>query len=842
MLPVRLNDLKYLKEALDPSKPLFLDTETCFLYKGIRLVQMFQKGWSEVLIFDTATESLANIILCVKNCRVVCHNYVFDASCISEDLNLKSNPFETFEDTLLLSRIAFVEKDSFSLDKCFEYVYGVDVYAQFGLDKKTMQKSFLSTKRRDGMKIEVTNDQLQYAAADVYYMPKLWDILEPYTQTPHYLEDKEFIHNSLKWQSNGMPVNLDLRKKLEAEAVEKVNELTQKLPDGLNVNSFIQVRNFLGSAGSAKDDLMRMIAEGNENAALVMEKRKTSKLLNFLERYNFERVRGFFAPTAISGRARCDGGDEPGTDNLLQIPRKLKGVFGYSEGDSRYLVYCDYAQLELRTACCNTNEKVIEKVFRDNLDLHTYTAVKMFPGLTYEEAKADKVKRHAAKTCNFSLLYCGSTNSLKDVFLREGGVSLTVDQAAGYRTAWLSAYPAFEQWHRSAMEKYRKDNLLCETKNGRRYKAKLFTDICGIENQSLGADAAKHSLNIFCKRYPNAKVLCFIHDAIILEAQNEEEAKSLSKALGECMLEGWFYAIRDLPINDLPMPLEVNYGKNLATIESENIGWQTNGLKEDLAQTPQKPLFEEKKVENTLEYKPPKELLGRDILFDADTILYIAAYENEANSFEAALDYIKEYFKFTRKLFEAKSLKLFLTTGKCFRYDLWAEYKANRSKVTPPKHVKALKEYCAKNFSNVIHNPLFEADDLIVEAKKKNPETLLFAIDKDILNSLPGIHFNPKKREIVEVKEFDAMQWPYIQAISGDSSDNIPGVRNLGSKKAVLELVGANTHYEMWQRVENAFTKHGYTKEDALLSMRLVNMHQCNNGKLELFNPPKEGE
>ena len=107
MIPVRTNDLAFLKASLSKEAPLFIDTETCFLYKGIRLVQMFQKDWQEVLVMDTTSVSLREIYEEIKHAHVVFHNYAYDAACFVEDLDLNENPFETFDDTLLLSRIAF---------------------------------------------------------------------------------------------------------------------------------------------------------------------------------------------------------------------------------------------------------------------------------------------------------------------------------------------------------------------------------------------------------------------------------------------------------------------------------------------------------------------------------------------------------------------------------------------------------------------------------------------------------------------------------------------------------------------------------------------------------------
>lgn len=829
-IPYKLNDLETFALWGKPEEPLFCDTETCILYGQIRLVQVFQRGWPQVLVFDISSIPLREVLQLLKHYNVIFHNAAYDITCFMEDLHLKVNPFERFDDSLLLARIAFVDKDAFSLDACLSYVHGYDIYEEFG-DKKTMQRSFLSTKKRDGMTAELTETQIQYACADVYYFGELWDILAPYKETPHYKVDIEFLNNSLAWQFNGMPVDEGIRKNTKIELEEQLKGVTAQLPEGLNVNSYLQVRQFLGVNASAKNDLLEIEKSGNPSAGLVLQKRKILKLLNFVDRFGFMRLRGYFAPTTISGRVRCDGGDIEGTDNLLQIPRKLKNVFGFSNISPNYLVYCDYSQLELRTACCNTNEKNIEKTFREGRDLHANTAALMFEGLSYEEALTDKVKRHAAKTCNFSLLYCGSANSLRGAFLKDGGQLIPLTQAADYLSKWKKSYPAFAEWHKNAALCYQRGDMVRTTKNGRRYKAKLFTDICGIENQSLGADAAKLALNLLVRKQPDVKVLCFIHDAIILEAPNAEEGRRLGQLLGECMLEAWFEAIKNLPINDLPMPLEVNMGKNLGTIETEGeVVYKTDGL--------QALKFEEKKLNDTLgEWEPPEELLHRDVLLDADTPFWLASLK--AESFDEALYNIEEYFKFLRGKLQPKSLKVFLTIGKCFRYNLYPEYKANRAKAPRPEHLQALKEYCAKEFSNVVYNTAFEADDLLVEAKLNNPEALVVTIDKDILYGLPGRHLNPMKREIIEVSKRSARLWPFIQALAGDSTDNIPGIPGIGIKKAtaIMEKHRRDSEAFMWKAVVRAFEERGLTFDDALLSMRLVNMRQCIGGKLELFNP-----
>lgn len=832
-IPIRLNDTGYFSKNLNLEKPLFADTETNYLYKGIRLVQLFQEHWDSVVIFDVRDVKLQDVYNAIKSSHIVFHNICYDAVCFQEDLGINVCPFEHFADTLLLARQAFAyDLEYFSLDKCFEFVYGKDVYTEIG-EKKEMQKSFLSTKKKDMSVEDITETQLQYAAADVWYMPKFWDKIKHIKDEDCYKVDKLFIRNLLRWQRFGMPVNRKEVERIRVEQTKLVEELTAKLPEGLNVNSPKQVKELLGFGSSDKTTMLNASEQGNEVCGLIVKKRQALKLLNFLERYSFRRVRGFFSPTTISGRVRCDGSDDiEATDNLLQIPRALKGVFGFEEGDFRRLVYCDFAQLELRTACCNTSERNIEKAFRDGLDLHAHTASLMFEGLSYEEALKDKEKRTAAKMCNFSLLYCSSAKTFKNAYLNNGGGLLTDEQAVNYRALWKDSYKGFSAWHDGAVRKYQRGMLDCKSKNGRRYKAKMFTDICGVENQSIGADAAKMSLNLFLERNPNAKVLCFIHDAIIVEASNDEEAGVLAQSLGECMVEGWFKAIENLPINDLPMPLEVGVGRMLYEAEG-NAVWKTEGLKE-FPSVEVKPLFEEKEIATP---QIPDEVKNRDVLFDADTPFYIAATEADGD-LEAAKDLVINYFKFFKESLEVKSVTYFLTIGKCFRYSLCDSYKANRDRDKTPKCLGELKRWALGKFKNVLANELLEADDLVYYHRIKNPNHLVCSIDKDVLKSLEGKHWNPSKAKVVEISKQEALVWPYLQCVMGDSSDNIKGAKGLGEKKTLGFIdINEKDEHSLWLSVLEAYRFAGQTIDEALLNMRLVRLDQFNGESVVLWQP-----
>ncbi|MCH5149053.1 MAG: DNA polymerase I [Spirochaetales bacterium] len=184
--------------------------------------------------------------------------------------------------------------------------------------------------------------------------------------------------------------------------------------------------------------------------------------------------------------------------------------------------------------------------------------------------------------------------------------------------------------------------------------------------------------------------------------------------------------------------------------------------------------------------------------------------------------------------------------GKCFRYDIYPEYKANRQD-TP----EDLKEQIGKITAliNKMEIPYFsqegfEADDVIgtlteVYSKNENYEVWIFSSDKDlrqlVKNNVKLCRPDPKTGEYIlygrdeifaDMGVYPEQVADYL-AITGDKSDNIPGIKGLGEKGAAA-LLGK------WQSLENIYEhlteitppnmqkKLTADKENALLSQKLT--------------------
>ena len=193
--------------------------------------------------------------------------------------------------------------------------------------------------------------------------------------------------------------------------------------------------------------------------------------------------------------------------------------------------------------------------------------------------------------------------------------------------------------------------------------------------------------------------------------------------------------------------------------------------------------------------------------------------------------------------------ELHFTGGRqSFRYIKVSDtYKANRvdTGMKAIYGIWMLKQVFLKSHPDkVFLNEEYEADDIVVSLKRDNPDKyIMCAVDKDVLYSIPGRHFNYYSSvkysihmKFVEVDEITAKKHHYHQTLTGDKGDNIIGLNGIGPKKANDILEGLTEHEELWNAVVKAYDIAGRNELDALTNMRLVSMHQLKliNGKYEV--------
>lgn len=531
---------------LDIEKYLYVDTETIGLYGEIRLVQIFQSHWEQVVIFDTRDTPLSEIFELIKDKQLVFHNGCYDIMCFILNLNLSENPFKNWQDTFLLGRLRYPHLESFSLDTMLECNLGFDPYFANGIVKSDMQKS--------NFKKDLSEEQLLYGAIDVYYMPSLLSEVISEIDSPSYELDKLSVENLIKCSLVGIPVNKEI---LDSERVKTIEDIERfsKLYPNLNPNSHLQVKKFFGTDSSDDKTLAELTANGVTQAQDVRDWKKAIKKLSFIDKFDKPRVYGRFNVATRSGRSNCSN------ENLQQIPSSLKHLFQ----TDKFFVYADFSNLELRTFCAMVGERVMEKMFRDDVDLHTYSAHRLF-NVPMEEV--EKKQRQIAKTFNFSSLYGAGVEKRLMILLANTGIKLSKDEGVRLATEWNRAYPAVKAWQEKNAKMWRL-GAKGYTALGRPYIANLYTDFGNLQIQGSGAEVAKLALHYLSKEVDLTKLCAFIHDSYTFEVDTLDEAKEYADKLAHCMQNAWFEIANNFAIKDLPMPVTAGVGKNWKKLQSD---------------------------------------------------------------------------------------------------------------------------------------------------------------------------------------------------------------------------------------------------------------------------------
>ncbi|MEO0960073.1 MAG: 5'-3' exonuclease H3TH domain-containing protein, partial [Pseudomonadota bacterium] len=145
---------------------------------------------------------------------------------------------------------------------------------------------------------------------------------------------------------------------------------------------------------------------------------------------------------------------------------------------------------------------------------------------------------------------------------------------------------------------------------------------------------------------------------------------------------------------------------------------------------------------------------------------------------------------------------IFDYSSKSFRNDFYPDYKAHRP--DPPEDLKPqfpLIRDATRAFSlPCIEREGYEADDIIAtyaeEARAVGARCTIVSSDKDLAQLVGGgiVLFDPMKETTMDVEEVEAKygvgpeKMVDIQALAGDSVDNVPGAPGIGLKTAATLL------------------------------------------------------
>ena len=148
-----------------------------------------------------------------------------------------------------------------------------------------------------------------------------------------------------------------------------------------------------------------------------------------------------------------------------------------------------------------------------------------------------------------------------------------------------------------------------------------------------------------------------------------------------------------------------------------------------------------------------------------------------------------------------------------FRYDIYPEYKANRKAEDKPIHYEKMRAHLRGRYGCLaVHGQ--ETDDEVsirqMELAAEGVESCIVTIDKD-LNNTPGWHYNYDTGEKFYVSEKEAELNFWRQMLTGDRTDNIPGLPRVGDVAAKKLLPDWSDDLE--EKVYEAYVERGYDLE-----------------------------
>lgn len=130
-------------------------------------------------------------------------------------------------------------------------------------------------------------------------------------------------------------------------------------------------------------------------------------------------------------------------------------------------------------------------------------------------------------------------------------------------------------------------------------------------------------------------------------------------------------------------------------------------------------------------------------------------------------------------------------------------YKGNRKQEKPHWYQQVRDYYCERG-AVVVDG--CEADDALgVRLCELGEDACIASIDKDLIQ-IPGKHYDWDKNTKYRVDPETALRFFMSQLVSGDPTDNIPGVAKWGPKKAAT-LVKEGTVSEAWTAVTKLYAK-----------------------------------
>jgi DNA polymerase-1 len=271
------------------------------------------------------------------------------------------------------------------------------------------------------------------------------------------------------------------------------------------------------------------------------------------------RVHTSFNQT-IAATGRLSSSD-PNLQNIpirTEIGRAIRKAF-VAGGEGMLLMSADYSQIELRVMAHVSGDEGLVGAFRNDEDIHTTTAAKVF-GIGAKDVTRDM--RRKAKEVNFGIMYgigpFGLANRLE----------ISQTEAKDIITRYFERFPKVKQYIADTIETARKLGYVSTLLGRRRYLADI-----NSRNQAVRGNAERQAINMpiqgtaadmikmamisldreITRRELRGRMLLQVHDELVFELPLSEK-EEMQILVVETMQSA-------MPLN-VPVKVDVGAGKN----------------------------------------------------------------------------------------------------------------------------------------------------------------------------------------------------------------------------------------------------------------------------------------
>lgn len=247
---------------------------------------------------------------------------------------------------------------------------------------------------------------------------------------------------------------------------------------------------------------------------------------------------------------------DPNMQNIpirLEEGKKIRKAFIPSK-DNWVIFAADYSQIELRVLADIAKDEKLVQAFRDDMDIHTRTAMDVFH---VEADQVDSNMRRQAKAVNFGIVY-----GISDYGLSQN-LGITRKEAKAFIDRYFESYPGVKEYMEEIVRDAKQNGYVTTLMHRRRYlpditsrnfNLRSFAERTAMNTpiQGSAADIIKKAmidLEFAIKdKGLKATMLLQVHDELILEAP-VEEVETLKQLVPEVMEQ----------TVELSVPLKVDY-------------------------------------------------------------------------------------------------------------------------------------------------------------------------------------------------------------------------------------------------------------------------------------------